>query len=481
MTNARPNVRQSVDPSTPKSRPKPKYRVRSSPQKRAPSLSHSAAAATLQTAHASASTGSHIPVRQPPPKRARSGGGREPEAKRVKPAARSKPTSPTTSSRSRPRKSRRDDVAAGSNVLAAATSASAVRRPVKPRAQTRQPEQLPIFALSIDGLPIPADVKYVVQSKRLFGQEIQCLIHAFGEVRYCSRSVLELVEDAVRDVVVRVARHATRGGTLSVHGVAECLQRDSRAINRLNQSLKRSAEAKSKPVKIAPVSKPWDIIAELGNINDPVAEQPIHEKTLLPSDMHTHCSYRAWVTFRRAMGTAQYLDFAACREMTLVRQESRSRAAHVRGTLRINLFRDWLNLPKDIIAPDEVLFALGHVAWEAIGGITQAALVHRYYDDLSKGFCDPRASHWTYGRHLVAALAYGLGTGIMVPLTDSQAAVLRQEIDNFTEVLQTEANKWRGYVHASSPCLLPCHIREALRKLEKQADSVFSFRENNSR
>lgn len=52
--------------------------------------------------------------------------------------------------------------------------------------------------LVFNGNVITGNIKKVVPQHRYFGNEVQCLMHAFGEVRHCAREVLELVEDAVR-------------------------------------------------------------------------------------------------------------------------------------------------------------------------------------------------------------------------------------------------------------------------------------------
>lgn len=282
-------------------------------------------------------------------------------------------------------------------------------------------------------------------------------MHAFGEVRYCARDVLQMVEDAVREAIIRLATsaHASSDG-LNILSVSQVICGDARAVARMNQSLKASHVE----TRVQPRERTWDILSDFC----------LGEK-LNVADIHAHCSWRALHAFRASMTTQEFQDFAMCRSVTLVRQTSRSRASRVRGMQRIILFREWLSLPKEWEVSDDVLHALGHIAWESIGELTQTALTVRYFDDLKKGHADPRSSGWTHGRHLIAAVAYGLGTGIMVPLTEVQAAGLRNEMDAF---MSGGAARWRGYVYASSRCLLPCHVTEALRRLESRHESIFS-------
>lgn len=290
----------------------------------------------------------------------------------------------------------------------------------------------------------------------MFGHEIQCLMHAFGEVRYCARDVLVLVEDAVRDVVLRVALEAREGDEYPVSNLSRCLQPNPHAIARLNLALRATTVPRQATAK-----RSTDIILDLSGESE------------RPSELHAYPSWRAGHAFRSAMAAAQFSEFLACKTLNMVRHESRSSYAKIRGTPRIILFKEWLGLPN---LSDQALHVLGHVAWEAIGILTQTALMGRYWHDLSAGFADPRSSQWTYGRHLLAGLAYGLASGIMVQVTDFQVAELKTEIDAYVVVTAGGGGKWRGYEHASSPCLLPTHINEALRRLTGRKDCVFGWR-----
>lgn len=330
-------------------------------------------------------------------------------------------------------------------------------------------------------------------------------MHAFGEVRYCARDVLEMTEDSARNVVIRVASLAheyaveeaaavvNAGGApmpkevpVEIRHVVRCLKKDGRAVQRLNQSLKQSVEIHPNmlPNELAErtftrTPKPWDMIVELASVAPKAPMSSPGEKGHPSNDIMSRCSLLALYAFRNAMTSTHFQDFAMCRGVTLVRQESKSSAPTVRGQSRITLFREWMNASQKLpfLIPDHTLFALGHIAWEAIGLITQTALLHRHFDDLAKGYGDPRAVNWSYPRHLVAALNYGLGTAVMVPITDIQAIALQQEIDMYLKAMQVVSQRWRGYSQASSPCLLPQHIREAVRRIERSPDSIFGFRE----
>lgn len=552
MTGPRSTPRSSpfLNPSTPKSRPsksKP-ARPRSSPSQRRASPNISAStAAVVSNAAAAAAAAAAIPTPQQASaqqyqvqmamqqmqqadqrKRAHSsiGTAKEPDQKRAKQTASAassitasrepnrQPSSPTTSSRSRQRKpsKTRSTVSDGDSspalAVSALTSVNAQRPRPPSRARTPNPRAPPLpqqtSCFSVEGTPFIPSVRPTSLQRRLFGHEIQCLMHAFGEVRYCARDVLEMTEDSVRDAVTRIAILAheyaveeavaaenaghipvSKEVSLEIRHIAMCLKRDVRALQRLNLSLKHSAELHpdmisedySVEYKFTHTPKPWETIAELANVTP-------NERTVLPmdktrsnGDIISLCSWRAYHAFRAAMTRTHFQDFAECRRVTLVRQKSQSRAPTIRDQPRITLFREWINASQKLSfpIPDHTLFALGHVAWEAVGLITQTALLHRHFDDLAKGFGDPRATNWSYPRHLVAALNYGLVTAIMVPITDIQAIALQQEVETYLKLMQVAPQKWQGFSQASSPCLLPRHIREALRRIERSPDSIFGF------
>lgn len=481
---------------------------------------------------------------------------KEPDAKRAKPAmvatsrgnlmdskqamANSSPNIPTspTSSRSRSRKqsskagrAESDGAHSTSGVPSQATShdvsmattaaSGAVRGRVqnaKVRQNQARPMPGPVMSqlLSVDGLPIPSNIKARTLQHRLFGQEIQCIMHSFGETRFCARDTLELVEDAVRDAVRRVAIAAAAFAAeqqqqqhllssartttpakgpvvLQVWHVAHLLRRDARAIHRLNDSVKLAdgTTQESKDTKVPrdieshavrPPKKPWDVVAELASLPSEASSAkpsafPSPTERLLGTgnDPSWLCTVRALHVFHSIMHTHTFNDYRFCRSVTFVRNESRSRVPQLAGQPRIALFRDWLGMTArdNIKIPDLTLHALGHVAWETVGLLTQSALVHKYFDDVAKGLGDPRASSWSTERHILAALGYGIATAIMIPLSDAQCNLLRQELEHLPGTSLAGPERWRGLGKGSSPCLLPCHIREALRRVDVSSNLSF--------
>lgn len=286
-------------------------------------------------------------------------------------------------------------------------------------------------------------------------------MHAFGEVRYCARPVLELVEDAVRACVLRVARGAYEKGDLTVAGVARALGGDLHSVARFNQATK---DVQKEKIPYQPAA--WELLTDISDVF------PVEERT---PDLQFLATWPVQHAFSNAMGLQSFQELYRCRETKFVEGQSRSRAPRIRGVSRLVLFRQWLSLPSSWNVGDDVFYALGHIAWECVGIVTQTALMVRYWDDFAAGVGDPRRMDWTYGRHVIAALAYGLSTAVLIPLTDLQAASLKKEIDTYCTVSQTGANRWKGYTNASSPCLLPMHVREALRRLESRSDSVFGY------
>lgn len=132
---------------------------------------------------------------------------------------------------------------------------------------------------------------------------------------------------------------------------------------------------------------------------------------------------------------------------------------------------------------EDGLIALGHVAWEATGLITQTALMLRHFEDVKEGLVDPRAKMWSYGRHVLSAIGPGITSGVMINLTDAQFRELMQEMESVAMVPSfghdglrgLGQETWRGYKKPSSPCLLPVHIKEALRRLNREPGKPTSF------
>lgn len=472
-----------------------------------PDAPPAAALPSPATVAAAASTSTALPA-----KRARVGASavREPDAKRLKtsfgprahPHAHAHaptPASPTTSSRSRPRSRKRSGVTtsatatdggdpmSASHVLAAGTSSAATPRArslAKRGARLAAPPPPHAALLTLDGLYVVPIVKQTCLARRLFGREIQALMHAFGEVRHCARDVLELVEDAARDVVVAVLHRTAAAGDVTVASVTANLPNDPRASYRMRQTLKLCADGiDPAPSALGPnhlmdavpiFQHSWEYFAELGNLSSsslPVATFP-------QSDVQQLCSWRALHAFRIVMGESAFTDFLKCRAVVFVRADSRARQQPPKSRAKppVALFREWLGPAlKYLNVNDAAIMALGHIAWEAVGLITQTALLNRYFDDLARGIGDPRAKEWAYPRHLIAALAHGLGCAILVPLTEFQAIGLRQEIETFFSYSPTITKGWRAHSNASSPFLLPQHINEAVRRLQRSPHSPFGF------
>jgi hypothetical protein len=357
---------------------------------------------------------------------------------------------------------------------------------------------------------MPGNVKMTTYQRRLFGHEIQSLMHAFGEVRYCTRDVLEMMEDIVRERVRQVGIEAAERamgvaeatGTqpplhkslvvITVPNVAHALRRDPRAIQRLNKALEAvqatlgesSAEERARR-HCSPCETTWDFARELAYFPDITDTRDFTqgdsrawaERLNSGQDIVLACAYRAELTMKSLMPKTQMVDFLTCRAVTFTRQESRSRSAQICGKQRIYLFREWLDLDakEGVHVPDDALHALGQVAWETVGTITQTALLHRHFDDIVKGCGDPRSSAWGTGRHLLAALGCGVATGLMVPVTDVQGSELRQELERCDRSSQPVPMAWKGYGKASSPCLLPCHVREAIRRMGRVPDIAWGY------
>lgn len=469
----------------------------------------------------------------PPPqplKRARSSQSREPEPKRARTAGASSsadarpatprsavPQSPTTSSRSRTRKRAAPESNGTHSVSASAAHAysgaasaaaggraralngAAVGTPKARPPQARQAAsrntilQQANVHLTVDGAPVPADVKPTMVVRRLFGQEIQCVMHAFGETRACARDTLELVEDAVRDAVRRVvveavafARHEAAEMPSRAHGnlelevrhVAHVIRRDARAMYRFNQTLKLAAESfSSRPNDAAQIRscitnkatmKPWEAIAELAklpNDTEPESDRLNNERQLM-NDPWKYCTWKAYHMFRSLMPGPTFSDYVKCRSTNLVLGVSRSQFEKISNHPRIYVFQKWLDIPPtkvDVKMGLATMHALGHIAWECVGILTQTALIQKHFDDIAKGLGDPRAEGWTYARHILAALGHGIATAVLIPLSDTQLMYLRQEVERLPIIAHNTPDYLRGNARGSRS-LLPGHIREALRR-----------------
>ena len=343
--------------------------------------------------------------------------------------------------------------------------------------------------LTLGGMPIPADIKATKVFRRLFGQEIQCVMHSFGETRACTRDTLELVEDAVRATVRCVIAEAaalhgptTDGGPvlLEVKHIAHIIRRDPRAMYRLNQTIRLAAEQYGNRPEAAELRKycknraelkPWESIAALADLtsDDGNFERNLHYM----QDPWKYCTWRAYHVFRGLMPTPTFNDYLKCRSTNLVTGVSRSQWSKIVDQPRFMMFQRWLDVSErdDVKITLPALYALGHIAWEAIGVLTQTALIQQHFNDVAAGRGEYRCTGWSYTRHLLAALGHGIATAVLVPLTDAQLILLKQEVEKLPMLAVMGHDYWRGNKTNPAKSLLPTHIREALRRNDF-ADSV---------
>ena len=423
--------------------------------------------------------------------------------------------------------------------------------------------------------------------RRIMGHEIQCLMHAFGEVRYCAGDVLEIVEDMVRAGVRRFAEQVAEryDGQVTGVAVAGAFRTDVRALRRLGKMLEISArehpseemqqvtdtvqrwlleeewERQERPcgrrgcgaTRAAPIDTgdaeeaaaaaaadlragpawllrltntlptvewreerveegerevPQTEKAPEANAEDDTAESrtesdvpaadaevssapdspmAVSQATSTAPARRLHVDtpsvdsvfqrppsaanedptlmpmYRADYVLKQCMPRIQYTDFVACRNVRFTHGESRSRP----GYQRMVLFREWLHLGKlpQLTVTDDGLHALGHVAWELTGLITQSALLLRHYDDLWRGHGDCRAMCWSAARHLLAALGNGIATAVIVPMTVDEYMALRREVEMFELTATPGQVVWRGLSDHAAQCLQPWQVREVWRRL----------------
>jgi len=209
-----------------------------------------------------------------------------------------------------------------------------------------------------------------------------------------------------------------------------------------------------------------------------------------PEDPALICASRANFAVKRSMPRHQYADLCECRSVSFVHDSG----GRQRNMPRLVLFREWLDIPLTssapnpsllpkapfpIVADDAAICALGHFAWEAVGLITQTALLIKYYDDDAGGRGDARVEQWTFARHLLTALRHGVSTAVVIPLDDTVFVQLRTELD------AVEA-RWKGLGLTlgaagassnldSSTSLCPWHIEEALRRLGRPSGASFGL------
>lgn len=173
--------------------------------------------------------------------------------------------------------------------------------------------------------------------------------------------------------------------------------------------------------------------------------------------------FRADFILKQCLPRHQYADFVACRNVRYTYGESR---AH-QGVTRAVLFRDWLHLTPEegVIVTEDGLHALGHVAWELTGLLTQAALLFRHYDEIAHERGDARAVCWRPARHILAALGNGIATAIVLPMETREYEALRRELELFELTVAPGRVFWRGFAKHSTRCLEPWHLRETWRRL----------------
>lgn len=428
----------------------------------------------------------------PPSKRTRPPSlSREPDPKRVKGMNDlsvngrmiGKPTSPTTSSRSRKGKNRRWDgeASSGSGVAAQATTTN--YPPVRVRTSKMRSNYNRNASSSRGNLVFAPDVNGIIPPSRptalpnrLFGPEIQSIMHACGEVRFCARPVLEMVEDAARDVALRAAKEAVdiaNGNKVTIDHISIGISKDTAAIRRLNETLKSFQDAKGEQVQSHNYAtfprKMRDWINDLSYLPDEPRRHP------MTSSMETVCSWHAKAMCKMLMKPSDFEHLRKCQEVSLVRDKSSSSALKNTGFKRFDLFKEWIGLKDRPQAnfSDEVIAALGHIAWEAIGKLTQTALMVKHFNDSAEEVLNPTSINWTHSRHVVNALGHGLTTAVMVPLPEHQARRLMQDMEKLVRLHQIDGRvhlRENGFM--SSQCLTPANIREALRLLQGQRDQV---------
>lgn len=409
------------------------------------------------------------------------------------------PRSPASSSRSRSRKggskrSREKD----SNVKSSATSGSPRVRN-KPQNNAKGAGEPPSASsfLKVNNLQITNNIVSTNPLKRAYGQELQMMMHAFGEVRFPCRDVLEMIEDITRETVKEVviaAAHVASDEALrlrkpssvsngsvvvSFENVLSLVEQDAVVTNRLLAWLHGVSDPKYVPLikniikrRMELYPSPIDALRDLEYIaeEDP-NRRPKSDRdgNVGISDATMMSSYRMMMLARGALNRSQFMDFRSCREVNYLRTDKRRPGAPPKP-LRFKAFQDWLDIPASdkIVLSEESLLALGHIAWEITGTVTQNALMYRHFDEIAHGNGDPRISEWTLGRHIIAALRFGTGTAVCIPVSSVQLQELLREMEKFSNLsLKGIPYRFQGYGKPSSASLLPKHVRESYRRLQR--------------
>lgn len=294
---------------------------------------------------------------------------------------------------------------------------------------------------SVNASLLSLTAKYVNPQSRVFGKEFQSLIHAFGDIRYCARETLELVEDSIRQEVRRIAPGGLR---------AVCSRLNAKALSRLNRYFKSCDIGIRIPVR--------HYYQPLVSLADSLLETSLPPEFVHAVDWQAHCMWRLLQAFRLFMPDRELTELIKCKEVSFTKGESRSEDPKIYGIARVVLFKDWIGVP----VTNEHLFALSHLAWELVGQLIQVALLQRHHAEQKRDNENPSSRHWSQERHMMEALGHGISTAIAVPCTDLQAKDLWGEIELLIGRLLAE----KSLMRAKSNGLLPTHIYAALDYLK---------------
>lgn len=322
---------------------------------------------------------------------------------------------------------------------------------------SRAPNDKSILALQ----GAPRAPKFRKLYMRAFSYEIQNIMHGFGEVRYCSTNVLEFVESSVRNVTQRVALGIlSRFNTekLTVCNISTCIHRDPNALYRLLFCLHKAALHGKDLQVVRPVHREWDSFLHHATIHGIKVEDfpSLNILERIPVvKMHNKCTELARSLYWNVFGSFFKLQHKQSVQSSLTDPKCRYPSKDIRDRRRIDLFREWLALPDYVQMTEGSLHALGNLTREAIGVITQTALVLRHRNE----------SFQSYEQLLVIAIGYGIGAGVMLPLSGMQIFELHSNIE---EMESRTREKLQGAIRAGQKLegLTINYIREAWRQLD---------------
>ncbi|KAI0563401.1 Transcription initiation factor IID subunit 13 [Gracilaria domingensis] len=349
--------------------------------------------------------------------RARPTSAATPPATPRRPEKRKPPSSPSTSS-ARPRKRAREP-------------------PRNPKRNTR-----PLSAtqsqstLTYLGTPFLPDVKLVAPHSRVFAKEFQCLLFSFGDVRFCARDTLELVEDCVRDEVRRIAP----GGLSAI-----CSRLDTRGMYRLNNYFK--ACQMNRRVPIPRHGDPFTSFSD-----------PFHDG--LSPDPLAYWSEKLLQSLRYSMSPVEFTYLVHSKSISFAKYESFSPDPKIRGIERATLFKEWLATS----CAEQDIPAVAHLTWELTGQLVQTALLCRYNCELQSQLPSASSFTWSKERHCLEALSHGIGTALTIPCSELHAARLMTEIRWFINRPYTR----RFHLRSRADGLMPRHIYAALSQLKER-------------